>query len=242
MNVQQIPIDQIFANCGWNLREPSHTTDDVGDLITDIKANGLLHPLTVRTGAPTPNYEPYSLVSGFRRLKALRHLGWENVPAVVLELTDEQAAVVNFAENACRSELNVLQEAQKLERAFPTGQFSQRDVAARLKKHQTWVCDRRMLLRCAPEIQQLFATGRLPISRVREFVKPSPDILDAARQQLDKPAKVKPSVSRRRTRREIDRMIARLFDAGHEGLATRALAWSAGHVSDAEFHADIAAG
>lgn len=68
---EKIPINQI--QIGERLRED---LGDIASLAEEIKAVGLLNPVTVSSDL--------RLLAGYRRLEACRSLGWEKIPAIVL--------------------------------------------------------------------------------------------------------------------------------------------------------------
>lgn len=83
---------------------PYQPRKDLGDLealARSIAQVGLLQPLVVR-----PKGERYELLAGHRRLEALRRLGWDKVPAVVREATEEEARQAVVHENEVRQQLD----------------------------------------------------------------------------------------------------------------------------------------
>jgi N6-adenosine-specific RNA methylase IME4 len=80
----------------------------VEDLAASIAEVGLLNPITV-----TPNLR---LVAGYHRLTACQALGWKEVPAVILSLTEVDAELAELDENMFRANLTVLERAESLKR------------------------------------------------------------------------------------------------------------------------------
>src|SRR6266446_3572295 len=84
-------------------------------LQASIQTTGLLHPIIVRRQGNT-----YELLAGHNRLQAVKNLGWNSVPARILEFTEHNALrqeLVVLDENLCRDELNHLEYAEALGRA-----------------------------------------------------------------------------------------------------------------------------
>ena len=77
-------------------------------LAKSIEEKGLLQPLLVR---PTESGK-FELVAGERRYRAAKELGLADVPAVVRELSDLEAAEVALAENLQREDLNPVEETE----------------------------------------------------------------------------------------------------------------------------------
>ena len=62
--------------------------DELEDLVKSIEQDGLFDPLLVT--------KDNTLLSGHRRLRAIQHLGWEDVPVRVVEVENEIIALVSF--------------------------------------------------------------------------------------------------------------------------------------------------
>ncbi len=75
--------------------------DKMQDLIESIRINGILSPVLIR---PVGN-DRYEMVSGHRRMHAAQMLGLERVPAIIREMTDDEATVKMVDSNIQREEL-----------------------------------------------------------------------------------------------------------------------------------------
>ncbi len=93
----RMPINRIRATAHRQVR-------DVSDLVQSIREVGLLQPLVVD---PEGN-----LLAGYHRYLALRELGWEEVPVVVVELDALRAQLATLDENIVRHELTELERAE----------------------------------------------------------------------------------------------------------------------------------
>ena len=82
---------------------PFKVLDDekMQDLIESIRINGILSPVLVR---PIGN-DTYEMVSGHRRMHAAMMLGMDTVPAIIREMTDDEAVVKMVDANIQREEL-----------------------------------------------------------------------------------------------------------------------------------------
>ena len=79
----------------------------VAELASSIGSVGLLNPITVALPG-------HHLVAGLHRLEAARSLGWKDIPATVLVLSDDQRALAEIDENLIRNDLTVLQRSEHL--------------------------------------------------------------------------------------------------------------------------------
>lgn len=68
---------------------------DISALVHSIKStNVLIHPPTVMSGHPGIDKNKYKLISGARRLAAIKELGWTEIPVTVLGLLDGHTALL----------------------------------------------------------------------------------------------------------------------------------------------------
>ena len=63
--------------------------DKMAELVDSITENGIMSPVIVR-----PNGKTYELISGHRRTHAAKLAGLTTVPAVVRDLSDDEATVL----------------------------------------------------------------------------------------------------------------------------------------------------
>ncbi len=78
-------------------------------LVLSVKEHGILEPLLVR---PLNEPDVYELVAGERRYRAAKEAGLTDVPAVIRDLSDEQAVQLALVENLQREDLNPVEETQ----------------------------------------------------------------------------------------------------------------------------------
>ena len=96
--VKMIPIAELYEFAG----HPFRVLDDekMQDLVESIRENGILSPVLVR---PVGN-DIYEMVSGHRRMHAASLLGMESIPAIIREMTDDEAIVKMVDANIQREE------------------------------------------------------------------------------------------------------------------------------------------
>lgn len=95
--IMELPIDEIheFKNHPFKVRQD----EEMIKLTESITENGILLPTLVR---PSPCGKGYEMVSGHRRMKAAEMNGLDKVPAIVRDLTDEQATIIMVDSNIQR--------------------------------------------------------------------------------------------------------------------------------------------
>lgn len=98
--VMNISISEIheFENHPFKIR----MDEDMVKLVDSISENGVLHPALVR---PSPSGKGYEMISGHRRMKATELNGLNEIPAIVRDLSDEQATILMVDSNIQRERI-----------------------------------------------------------------------------------------------------------------------------------------
>lgn len=122
--------------------------EDLDSLIGSVRAHGLLEPILVR-----PVADHFELVAGERRWRAACAAGLAEVPAVVRELSDRDAAVLALVENLQRADLQFFEEAEAFRSLVEEFRLSQQDLAAQLGISQPAVANKLRLLRLEPTVR-----------------------------------------------------------------------------------------
>ena len=247
-----VPVASVFYDESFNCRGP-FLLQSVQDLAESIRSTGLQFPVVVQPW--DKDGFAYRLLAGHRRFVAvIQVLDWTTIPASIRhDLTERQARLLNFTENLERKDLNPLEEAQALRRLFPEG-ISLRTAAAELHRPTAWVNDRQRLLLLPEEIQQFAAAGLIAMCNIKVLVALPPDqqliaarkIVECKREHgktaslmhLDK--RYRRTFGYRKSKAEIQQMVALMLGNGITGLGPRMGAWCAGYITDAELKQDIA--
>lgn len=135
------------------------------ELAGSIRQNGLLQPLVVR-----PAGSGWEIVAGERRYRALAQLGWEKVPVVVRELTDEQMLILAMVENLQREDLSPLEEAVGYRQLIDGFGLTQKEVAGRLGKDRSTIANTLRLLTLAEPVRHMLEAGALTAGHARAIL------------------------------------------------------------------------
>ena len=163
---QRLPVVAIVANP----KQPRRTFSEaeLDDLASSIDENGLLQPLLVR---PAPGARGrYQLVAGERRLRAVRRLGWEDVPAVIREVDDDALLVLALVENLQREALSPLEEAEGYRALEAHHGLSHSDIAHSVGKSRSTVANMLRLLQLPVSVRKLIETGDLSTGHARALL------------------------------------------------------------------------
>lgn len=130
------------------------------ELAANIAEHGLIQPITVRQLDCVPSI--YQIVAGERRFRACKDiLGWEEIPAIVKDLTDEEASAIMLAENVARDDLDAIDEGNAYANRMALYGLSAQDVADQAGVTVIRVRFRTKLLNLRPDIQALIRNDDL---------------------------------------------------------------------------------
>lgn len=118
---------------------------------------GLAQPICVR---PQDDGR-YRLVYGERRLLAAQQLGWHRIPAIVVNLNDEQARLRMWQENTGRKDVNPIDKARYLADALEEmgGKRQVASLARSLDMRDSTIRGYLLLLEAPPELQERIERG-----------------------------------------------------------------------------------
>lgn len=127
------------------------------ELAGSIAQHGILQPLLVR---PMPDGS-YQLVAGERRWRAARIAGLAEVPVVIREMTDEQAAVFALIENLQRADLDPIEEAAGIRQLMTDYDMTQEQVSEKVGKSRPAVANALRLLKLPSAVLESISAGEL---------------------------------------------------------------------------------
>ena len=151
-----------------NRDQPRKQFDDeaLAELASSIAQHGVLQPLLVR---PRPG-GGYQLVAGERRWRASRLAGLQEVPVVIRELNDREAAELAMIENLQREDLNPMEEALGYKTLMESYGMTQEEAAGVVNKSRSAVANALRLLHLPAPVSELVAGGRLSAGAARALL------------------------------------------------------------------------
>jgi ParB family chromosome partitioning protein len=116
----------------------------------------------------------YELIAGERRWRAAQIAGLARIPAVVRDVTDEQASAMALIENIQREDLNPLEEAHALERLKDEFGLTQQQVADAVGKSRVAVTNLLRLLNLTAPVRDMLLAGEIEMGHARALLPLSP--------------------------------------------------------------------
>lgn len=161
---REIPLDAIERN-------PFQTRtrfDDaaLGELAASIASTGVVQPILVR---PLPDAR-FQLIVGERRFLASQKAGKQTIPAIIRQVSDQQAMEITIVENLQRADLNPMEQARAYERLMREFKLTQEQMAQRTGKDRASVANFLRLLRLPPEVQAKVEAGELSFGHARTLL------------------------------------------------------------------------
>lgn len=144
--------------------------DELHVLSENIKANGLISPITVR-----PVGERFELVAGQRRLLAMRIAGIIRIPCIVRDLSDVTAMNIMAAENLERRDVDLVDESNFIARVMKESNASVSDMSERLKRGEQYVKDRLLVADMPDYMQSFLKSGELKLGAALLLMEIEPE-------------------------------------------------------------------
>jgi ParB family chromosome partitioning protein len=163
--LREIPIADIRSN-PFQPRK-SFKVEELKELQESLQGSGLLQPVTVRQ---SPGGKGYELIAGERRLRAAASLGWEKIPAVVKNLSDQEILTLALVENLQRADLNPVEEAEGYDKLIRDFGYTQQTVASMVGKDRSTVANVLRILQLPPTVRVLIEQGHLTSGQARPLL------------------------------------------------------------------------
>lgn len=184
--VRQVPLDLLEPNPF----QPRSSIDPAAldELTQSIRLRGILQPLLVRPHPVTDGR--YQIVAGERRWRAAGAAGLHEVPALVNEMTDTEAAAVALVENLQRQDLNAMDEAEGYARLLTQFHFTQEALGQAVGKSRSHIANTLRLLNLPDGVKEALRNGEISAGHARALLAhPLPDF--ALREVIDRQLSVR---------------------------------------------------
>lgn len=138
----------------------------LAELAASITANGVVQPILVR---PQANGR-FQLIAGERRWLASQQAGKKTIPAILRQVSDEQAMEITIVENLQRADLNPIEQARAFSRLSGEFHMTQEQMAQRTGKDRATVSNFLRLLKLPNSVQEMVETGALSFGHARALL------------------------------------------------------------------------
>ena len=135
-------------------------------LAASISTHGVLQPILVRE---LPNGK-YQIVAGERRWRASKLAGLAEVPVIIIEGDEREAAEIALVENIQREDLNPIEEAMAYRALAEEYGMTQQEIAGKVGKSREAVANMERLLDLPDEVLALVASRELSAGHARTLL------------------------------------------------------------------------
>lgn len=161
--VHRLPVGKIRAN-RWQPRL-DFDEDSIERLSESLKESGILQPIVVQKSDGG-----FELIAGERRLRAAKLAGWETIPAIITDATEQQRLQLSIIENIQRENLNAMEEALAYQNLIHMADCTQEELASLVGKERSTVANSLRLLKLPPEIQSYVRQGEISPGHARSIL------------------------------------------------------------------------
>jgi ParB family transcriptional regulator, chromosome partitioning protein len=184
--------------------QPRTRMDDgsLAELAASIKTQGIMQPVLVRPfdGQGAVRYE---IIAGERRFRAAQLAGLDEIPVLVREVDDQNAAAMALIENIQREDLNPLEEAQGIARLIAEFGFTHEQAANAVGRSRSAVSNLLRLVNLAQPVQTMLMAGDIDMGHARALLA-----VDSA-SQITLANQV---IAKRLSVRETEKLVARALE------------------------------
>ena len=140
------------------------------ELAESIKAQGIMQPILVRRLADGEHAGRYEIIAGERRFRAAALAGLSEVPVLVRDVPDADAAAMALIENMQREDLNPLEEALGLSRLVKEFGLTHEQAAQAVGRSRSAASNLLRLLNLAEPVQTMLMAGDIDMGHARALL------------------------------------------------------------------------
>lgn len=138
--------------------QPRQYFDDesLKDLASSIEKNGVIQPIVVRKKG-----QGYEIIAGERRWRASKSINLKQIPVIIRDISDENAAMISLIENIQRENLNPIEEATAYKILMDKYELKQEELGEAVGKSRTYISNSIRLLNLDNRVIELLHYGKL---------------------------------------------------------------------------------
>lgn len=172
--------------------------EEIINLSESIKEHGVIQPIVVRKLG-----DRYEIIAGERRTKASIMAGKTTIPAIIVDLNDNESAEVALIENVQRQDLTAIEEAFSYRKILDMGYLTQAQLAEKVGKKQSTIANKLRLLTLPKSVQDALLETKISERHARSLLR----LEDKQKQEELLEKIIKERLTVRKTDQEIDKII-----------------------------------
>ena len=140
--------------------------DALKELSVSIKEKGVLQPVIVqRVGDGT-----FRLIAGERRWRAATLAGLKKIPALIKDVSSQDAVEIALIENIQREELNAVETAEAFNRLLKEFNLTQENLSQRVGKDRATIANYLRILKLPEEIKSLINNDSISMGHAKALL------------------------------------------------------------------------
>lgn len=163
--IAYIPIENVRPNPYQPRRNFEYGA--LEELCSSIKEYGVIQPINVRKAAGNH----FELVSGERRLRASTMAGLKEIPAIIIDVNEDDLAIMALIENLQREDLGYMEEAEGYRNLIKDHGLTQEELAQKIGKSQSTIANKIRLLKLPPMVKKMLSDHQLTERHARALLK-----------------------------------------------------------------------
>ena len=180
-----INISQIKAN--KDQPRKNFKKEELKELSTSIKTQGILQPIVVR---PLYDSGDYEIIAGERRWRAAQIAGVHEIPCLIKILNNQAVQEAALIENIQRENLNVVEEANAYKNILNEKNIDQDKLSLLIGKSKSHISNLIRLLDLEEDILNFIIEGKISMGHARALIG-VPNAIDLANEIIDKKLSVR---------------------------------------------------
>jgi len=150
-----------------NKEQPRKTFNEesLSELTESVRQHGVIVPLLVQEKG-----KYLEIIAGERRWRAAKLAGLKEVPVIIKDYTDAEAAEISLIENIQREDLNPIEEADAYKRLIDDYDLTQEEVAKKVSKSRSAVTNSMRLLKLDERVQRLLIDDIISMGHARALL------------------------------------------------------------------------
>lgn len=165
----RLPLHQVHAS-PWQPRQVFQE-EKLHELAESMREQGLIEPIIVRAVKAEDGQTRYEVIAGERRMRAAGILEWADIPAVIMEASDNRIREMALVENLQRDDLNAIEIALAYQALQDELHLTHENIAKRLGiSSRSQITNTLRLLQLPEEVKSLVSEGRLAPGAARAIL------------------------------------------------------------------------
>lgn len=200
--LRKIPLDLLQR--GQYQPRVDMRQESLQELAESIRSQGVVQPIVVRPVGRSAGSQRYEIIAGERRWRAAQLAEIPDIPAVVRDVSDEDAIAMALIENIQREDLNPLEESRALDRLIREFDLTHEEAASAVGRSRASVSNLLRLQELSDKVKPLLEQRKLDMGHARALlgIRDAVQQHDVARQVVQKGLSV----------RETETLVRRIVD------------------------------